>query len=292
MNKLVLSGIVAGAMLLSACGGGSSPSKVNHNTPAIKQTGGDLPMLHSVKSNLEKNATKANATAKQTITIANKNYPDAQGIRTSQFPQGFSQHTYSHNLQLTDKATGDKVDIDAQGTLYIFQQKHSTIANANIILNKSSFKYTKEPKKSVIELAESIIATPFSTYVAGNPTTTLPSAGVYRYTGEAHLSDAEYKNWQKGMVGYSIDFGQKMGHGRIQVGDHVIRLLDTPIKKFTLENADDTTLSAFGVETGKITSSQSKTGFYSLALFGADASEISGTVDFDDKVGLFGGSKK
>lgn len=122
---------------------------------------------------------------------------------------------------------------------------------------------------------------------AGQATQILPTTGLYNYKGVVFDKDAK-----KGELSYAIDFATKLGKGSANINGKSAVLDEATISQFTAKHhSNGFGFTGYGIA-GKA-SSNGESGHYDLGIFGDNAQEIAGRVEFEnERFGLAGTHQK
>lgn len=223
------------------------------------------------------------------------------------------------------KPMGDFVDLNQlnNGLHKIEQKVHLTadIKNAKHIgvINREYVIY-KQPNSIVVGVGTSLAIPSLNKYknsdepfmaipMYGSPTTKLPNAGTYQYTGISFDKDG-----RQGSLAYRVNFDTQTGQGRAVLGDYQVSLNEGKIesssefadaKKDALKYASAVKLveeqEKWGIYQGfdniyqiKSTAStpQNKEGTYQLLFMGDQAQELAGFAVLNDEHFGLGATKQ
>ncbi|QMT42916.1 factor H binding protein domain-containing protein [Kingella oralis] len=185
------------------------------------------------------------------------------------------------------KINGQTQNITQTGKFHLYQQPYSIVLS--MPRTGGQVGNLRQIEKDDFEV----------TYMDGQPTKTLPSAGSFNYKGVA------FTEKEQGNLNYTINFDTKKGAGSIsgisQTGN--ITLHESDIVKggsafrntYSVNNKDvyDNNKNVYGVLNGAATSEKQGKANYELAIFGPNADEVVGSVFQGSKdVAGFGGKKQ
>lgn len=309
-----ISSVIITATALTACGGGSGqPSALGgviNTTPSVPNTGNNgnqgggsttptnpstptTPSTSTLAFYDAKQRARAEGVAREefganavldsyTVTVNNKQYVDGQGLGFTDFPQTGGNFTpYSIEEQSKITHNGGTSEQTKKGTLYLFQQQYSSIAQLGFdsLTTASNGVVNTVPLKHGWLVAD------------GQPTTTLPTTGSYIYTGPYRQKSMDATDDITGTMTFNVDFGTKQGNGQINrsVGTNIM-LQPKEITSFMTDDFGGKEQRVYGIEDGLATSGN-EAGEYSVSFFGPNAEEVLGKVEFGGYDGDFGGKR-
>lgn len=160
----------------------------------------------------------------------------------------------------------------------IYKQPYSVVVGDLFVGSSSTLKELGEPAQ---EQFETVLFT-------GQPTKVLPKAGTYNYKGVV-FNRAE----DTGTLNYSIDFDKRTGQGSAAFRSQTATLNQANIGQIKVES-DRSSISYSGIGiSGTATAAGRADGQYFLGIFGDNAEEIAGTMQFGhSQFGLAGTHQK
>ena len=288
------------ALCLAACGssgGGSSHSSNNFNVPNTNNNNANnnradfsVPKLVKVSdmrndlqdyvqsyldpsANLSSYAFKMNG---KTYTSGN--------IDLATLGNGLKQVDFVETASA--KINGQTQNITQTGKFHLYQQPYSIVLS--MPRTGGQVGNLRQIEKDDFEV----------TYMDGQPTKTLPSAGSFNYKGVA------FTEKEQGNLNYTINFDTKKGAGFIsginQTGNitlhesDIVKVQDGVAFKnnsaFTYGEKKD----VYGVLNGAATTEKQGVASYELGIFGPNADEVAGAVfqEHDEGTVGFGGKKQ
>jgi len=185
----------------------------------------------------------------------------------------------------TANINGQTHNVTQTSKLHLYQQPYSVVASMQI--TGGQIGNLRQIEKDDFEV----------TYMDGQPTKTLPSAGSFNYKGVA------FNEKEQGKLDYTINFDTKKGAGSISGLSETgtITLHESNIVQggsefrntYATTNKDHDNKGVYGVLNGRATSEKQGNARYELGIFGPNADEIVGSVYKDGKdVAGFGGQKQ
>ena len=302
MSLKQISSLTLVALCLAACGGGGggSGSRNNLNVPNGNDSSNKTPNTpdFSVPKLLKVSDFKDD------LLDDIHRYTDPAAKLSSHAVKMNGKTYTSGNINLATLGNGLKnVDVVETATANINGQTHN-------ITQTSKFRLYQQPYSVVLSMARTggqignlkkIDTDDFEvTYLDGQPTKTLPTAGSFNYKGVA------FNDNERGNLDYTINFDTKKGAGSIsglnQTGK--ITLHESDIVKvqggkafknntaftYNTDRNDD----VYGVLNGAATTEKQGKASYELGIFGPNANEVAGAVfqEHDEATIGFGGQKQ
>jgi len=287
MSLKQLGSLTLVALCLAACsssGGGSSgnlnvPDTGNNNNANNKHTDKSVSKLISVAElrdeaeiDLQDEFGASAKLSSYAIKLNGKTYTRGN-IDLATLGNGFKRVDVTETASA--KINGQTHNVTQTSKLHLYQQPYSVVASMQI--TGGQIGNLRQIEKDDFEV----------TYMDGQPTKTLPSAGSFNYKGVA------FNEKEQGKLDYTINFDTKKGAGSIsglnQTGkitlheSNITKIWDDGFEKYT----------HYGVEDGKATSEKQGNVTYDLGIFGPNADEVSGMVSQGNKdLAGFGGKKQ